>query len=111
MTVRYRTTAERPSLELWIEDDDGTLIDFSAGYTFSLKIGTTGKTADLTKTAGITGAAGAGTEPTGTPNITIAWASGELDITPGIYEWQLTATTGGNDRLFTGPFQVLGIIT
>ncbi len=111
MTIRYHSSAERPALELWIQDDDGTLIDFSSGYTFTLKIGNTGDTALLTKSTSITGAAGSGTEPTGTPNLTIAWAAGELDITPGTYTLQLTATTTGLDRVFTTPIRITGVIT
>lgn len=110
-TLRYRRTAERPSLQLWLLDDDGTLIDLSSGYTFELKVGVTGSAALLTKTSGITGAVGAGIEPTGTPNATVAWSAGELDITPGTYDWQLTATTASADRVFTGLFQVLDVIT
>ena len=30
MTVRYHSTAERPTLEMWLIDDDGSLIDFIA---------------------------------------------------------------------------------
>lgn len=111
MSVRYHTTAERPALELWIQDDDGTLIDFSSGYTFSLKIGTVGDTALLTKTSGITGAAGAGTEPTGTPNVSIAWTTGELAITPGQYTGQLTATLSGLDRVFQFAIRIDGVVT
>lgn len=110
-TIRYRRTAERPSLQLWLLDDDGNLIDFSSGYTFELKIGLLGSAALLTKTAGITGAAGAGTEPTGTPNVTIAWTTGELDLTPGVYNWQLTCTTAGTDRVFTGPIKIHDVVT
>ncbi len=33
--LRYYQGAERPTLRLWLLDDDGTLVDFSAGYTFS----------------------------------------------------------------------------
>jgi len=111
MTIRYQRLAERPSLALWLLDDDGSLIDFSAGYTFELKIGTVGNAALLTKSAGITGAVGAGTEPTGTPNITITWGAGDLDITPGTYTWQLTTTTAATDRLFTGIFRIVDVIT
>lgn len=107
----YARSAERPSAQLWLFDDDGTLIDFSSGYTFSLKVGTRGTAALLTKTDGITGAAGAGTEPTGTANVAIAWTAGELDLTPGTYTWQLTATTGGLDRVFFGTIKITDIIT
>ncbi|MEZ5409595.1 MAG: hypothetical protein R2761_16315 [Acidimicrobiales bacterium] len=106
--LRYYRGAERPALQLWIQDDDGTLVDFSSGYTFSFKIGDT--TALLTKTSGIVGAAGAGVEPTGTPNITVNWSTGELDITPGAYSWELTATTGGLDRIYRGVFHVLATL-
>ena len=105
--LRYYQGAERPALKLWLQDDDGTLIDFSTGYTFELKIGLAGQAALLTKTAGIVGAAGAGVEPTGTPNVTVSWTSGELAITVGAYSWQLKATTGGLDRYFGGVFHVL----
>lgn len=111
MTVRYHKSAERPSLEMWLYDDDGTLIDFSSGFTFSLKIGTPGSTALLTKTTGISGAAGSGSEPTGTANVTVAWSAGDLDLTPGSYTWQLTATTTSLDRVFSGAFTVLDVIT
>lgn len=108
--VSYFATAERPVLELWLFDDDGTLINFASGYTFSLKVGRTGETALLTKSSGITGAAGAGTEPSGTPNVTVTWAAGELNITPGGYVAQLTATTSALDRIFEFPFDVLDTI-
>jgi hypothetical protein len=110
-TLRYHKTAERPSAELWLLDDDGTLVDFSTGYTFSLKIGVKGSTALLTKTSGITGAAGAGAEPTGTPNVSVAWSAGELNLTPARYVWQLTATSSALDRVFEGTFEILDVIT
>lgn len=107
--LRYYQGAERPALKLWLLDDDGTLIDFSSGYTFSFKVGAPGSVL-LTKTSGIVGAAGAGVEPTGTPNVTISWSAGELAITPGAYSWALTATTGGLDRVFGGVFHVLATL-
>lgn len=109
--ISYYKTAERPSLELWLVDDAGDLIDLSSGYTFSLKIGEPGSAALLTKTSGITGAAGAGTEPDGTPNVTVAWTAGELALTPGVYVAQLTATTSSLDRVWTFPIQILDVIT
>lgn len=110
-TIRYHKTAERPALELWLLDDDDVLIDFSTGYTFSFKIGNRGTAALLTKTTNITGAAGSGTEPSGTPNVTVTWAAGELNLTPGSYGWQLTATTTSLDRVFSGSFEILDVIT
>lgn len=109
--VQYHAGAERPALKLWLYDDDGTLIDFSVGYTWSLKVGVTDTTALLTKTAGIVGAVGAGTEPTGTPNVVVTWIAGELALTAGAYRAQLTATSSGVDRIFEFPFDVLAVIT
>src|SRR4051812_47963008 len=97
--IKYYANAERPVLQLWLQDDDGDLIDFSTGSpTFALKLGNAGETALLTKTSGIAGAAGAGVEPTGTPNVVVTWSAGELNITPGPYSWQLTVTTSSLDR-------------
>ena len=49
------------------------------GYTFALKVKPLDDSATLiTKTAGITGDAGTGTENDGTPNLTVSWAAGEL---------------------------------
>ncbi len=110
--VVYYTTAERPTLKLWLLDDDGTLIDFSAGgYTFVLKIGSPGQTALLTKSSGITGAVGAGTEPTGTPNVVVTWTAGELAIASGAYSAQLTATITSLDRVFVFGFEIRDTIT
>ncbi len=108
--LRYHQGAERPALKLWLLDDDGTLIDFSAGYTFEFRVGLTGSTPLVTKTSGIAGAAGAGGEPTGTPNVVVTWAADELAVTPGAYSWQLKATSGGLDRYFTGVFHVLATL-
>lgn len=111
MTLAYYRTADRPDIRLWLLDDDGTLVDFSSGYTFAFKIGIRGQAADLSKTTGITGAAGAGTEPTGTPNATISFDAGELDaLTAGRYYWQLRATTGGLDRVYQGVLEISDVI-
>lgn len=109
--LKYHSTADRPALELWLLDDDGSLIDFSSGYTFSLKIGRAGSAALLTKTSNIAGAAGAGAEPSGTPNVTVTWTAGELALTPGTYTFQLTATSSSLDRVFTADIQIIDVIT
>jgi hypothetical protein len=103
VTVRYHSTAERPALKIWWFDDDGSLIDFSTSYTFTLTIGS------LSKSSNIAGAAGVGVEPSGTPNIVVTWGAGEIATigSAGTYEARLTATTSGADRVFTFPFQVL----
>ena len=105
--ITYYKNAEDPSTRIWWLDDDGTLVDFSAVSSWSLKIGQVGETALLAKTSGITGAAGAGAEPTGTPNVVIVWASGDLNIAAGHYTMQLVATTVGRDRTMTAPFHIL----
>lgn len=104
-TLQYYRTALRPAISLWLLDDDGDLIDFSTGYTFAFKLGAFGETAVFTKTDGITGDAGSGTEDSGTPNVTITPTAGELDsIAPGYYVWQLRATTGALPRIYAGQF-------
>jgi hypothetical protein len=108
--ITYYRNAERPALQLWLLDDNRTLIDFSSGYTFAFKVGALGTVALLTKTANIVGAAGAGAEPTGTPNVVITWTTGELNIVPGGYRWQLVATAGGLDRTFQGDFTILDVV-
>lgn len=96
--LRWTSGAERPGLNLWWEDDSGALIDFSSGYTYTLKIGPRGGAALLTKTANIVGAVGAGTAPSGTPNIVVTWASGDLALSAGVYHLELKATSSGADR-------------
>jgi hypothetical protein len=110
VSVQYHSTADRPALELWLFDDDGTLLDFSSGYTFVFKIGTPGATALLTKSSGIAGAAGSGVEPSGTPNVVITWSAAELAIAAGNYVGQLTATTSSLDRVFTFPFTITSVV-
>ena len=109
--VSFYRSAERPSLSLWLSDSAGVLIDFSSGYTFSLKVGVPGSAALLTKTSGITGAVGSGVAPTGTPNVTVAWSADELNLAPMGYTWQLTATTGGLGRVFAGAIRILDVVT
>jgi hypothetical protein len=73
----------------------GAVIDFSSGWTFTVEVGFPGQDAELTKTEGITGAATS-------PNVTIAWAEGELDdpLTPGTWPAWLTAVNdvSGKER-------------
>jgi len=64
---------------------DGATPDLSTGYTFDLAVASTATAAPvLSKTAGITGAAGGTFE--------VAWAVGDLDLDPGLYAAQLTVT-------------------
>lgn len=109
--LSYHETAARPAAELWLQDDDGSLVDLSTGYTFALRVGSPGSAAIIDKTSGITGAAGAGEEPDGTPNCVIAWTAGELDaLDPGVYEWQLIATASTLPRVWSGLIEILPAI-
>jgi hypothetical protein len=98
-TLRYHKTAERPEATLTLPDD----ADVSSGYTFSLKIGQRGAAASLTKTTNITGGDGF---------VTVAWVAGELAaLAVGTYVLQLTATTGGLDRVYECNFQIADVVT
>lgn len=111
--LTYYRTAERPDIKLWLLDDDGALIDFSTGYTFTFKLGRVGAAAVFTKTTGITGAAGSGTENDGVPNVVLSFAAAELDTVPvGLHSWQLRAATAGSvDRVYQGRLSLQDVIT
>lgn len=65
----YRADQELPGDAIVWRDRDNNLIDFSTGWTFTVKICLYGTTAVLaSKTTGITGAATS-------PNVTIAWSA------------------------------------
>jgi hypothetical protein len=107
----YRT-GERPDVRLWLTDDADTLVDLSSGYTFELKLGVEESAAWFTKTTGMTGAAGAGVRPTGTPNLVLTFIAGELDSAQvGLTTGQIKATTGGKDRFWTCSVRIHGVIT
>jgi len=110
--IAYIRSAEKPDLQVWWYDDDGNLVDFSSGVvSWSLKIGQVGQAAALTKTTGITGAAGSGTPGSGTPNVAIVWATNELNLTPGAYTLQLNCVTTDGDRVEQVPIEIRGVIT
>ena len=92
----YILGAELPNYTVTWRDSAGAVIDFSTGWTFTAKLGIPGDDAIVTKTSGITGAATA-------PNLTVTWATGELDdIQPGTYVLQISARDGaGKDRPMT----------
>lgn len=102
--TEYTIGAELPDRTFtWTNDDGSVIFDFSTGWTFTLKIGVPGETAVLTKTSGITGAAGS-------PNVTIVWAAGEFDNIPrGSYLLQIFArqTSSGKDRVLKDPFRLV----
>ena len=90
MILHYDRDSSDPPLQLWWYGQDRQLIDFSAVAAWSLRIGIKGRTALVTKTTGITGAAGSGTQESGTPNVSIVFTASELDaLQPGTYLLQL----------------------
>jgi hypothetical protein len=100
VTIEYYKNAESPPTALTWYDDADAVIDFSAGFTFTAKIGVPGQTAVLSVTTGITGAATA-------PNVTINWAAGAFSsVTPNEYALQVTAreTSTTKDRELQLPF-------
>lgn len=90
---------ELPALPLNWLDADGAAIDFSSGWTFTVKIAaqTAPTTTLVTKTSGITGAASL-------PNVTIDWTTSELSslTAPGKYVVRVIArrTADSKDRVF-----------
>lgn len=109
--VSYYRTAELPSIRLWLRDDNKNLVDLTSA-SFVFKVGNPGSAAIFTKSSGITGAAGSGVEPTGTPNVTIAFSAGEWDsVAVGPAAWQIKATIAGQDRFWQGPFHLYDVIT
>lgn len=120
--LHYFRSAKRPDLRMWLTDGiptasapKGTLVDLSSGYTFEFKLGQPGSAATFTKTSGITGAVGAGIEPTGTPNLVLAFTATPGDnldlLTPGTTTFQVKATTGGLPRFWQGQFVLADVIT
>lgn len=89
--IRYTKGHEDPAQGLTWLNGDGDVIDLSA-HTFTLKVGTPGRDADVTKTTGIAGASTA-------PNVVVTWSANELDdLDAGFHRGELTATSGGRDR-------------
>lgn len=104
MTVlRYVKGDELEPVAITWYEPDGTLYDFSVGWTFTARVGVPGAAALLQKTTGFTGTATA-------PNLTFAWVSGDLDTIPtGTYHLDIKArlTTGTLDVTRTWLFQIL----
>lgn len=105
--LNYNAAAELPDATFAWRDDDKNLIDFSSGFSFQLKLSLDGKTADLTKVDGFTGAA---TDP----NVTVSWDVDELSVlAPGPYSGQLRARrdSDSKDRYLTFSLRVDRTIT
>lgn len=105
-TIDYTIGDELESLQLWWTAN-GTLVDLSVTTTYTSKLylaSDSARTALFTKTTGFTGAAGSGTKTSGTPNLTVAWAtSGELNVptVAGLYVFSIRATRSSDSRVRT----------
>lgn len=95
MSIKFTVTvgSELPDWTFHWVDDDGATIDFSTGFTWTLRVGDN-STGVIQKTAGISGA---NTDP----NVTVAWTVGEWDdVSPATYGFTLTPrrTSDSKDR-------------
>lgn len=89
----YLTTQEYPSIQLIWKDGNNSIIDFSNGYTWTAYLATENE-AVLAKTSGIVGSSTS-------PNVTINWTAGELNIAEGTYDLVVIARDGASkDRVF-----------
>lgn len=98
-TVEYIVGADLENLDCWVTSNR-VLIDLSSGYSFSLAVTSTDGTVQFTKTSGITGDTGSGTEESGSPNLMFEWdTSGELNtLDAGRYIGDLTITRIADGR-------------
>ena len=105
--ITYPTAASSlPDASFRWLDNAGSPIDFSTGWSFSMKIGQPPNAAQITKTAGIVGSTGANS----TANLSVSWSVNELaTLTPGRWYFQITATygpSGGKQRILTGSMRI-----
>jgi len=101
-TLEYPTPAANlPSANfLWL-DSSGNPLDFSSGWTFSMKIGQPPNSYAILKTTGLLGL----TSTNGSSNLIVTWANNELsNLTSGRWYFQITATqtSNGAQRILTG---------
>ena len=101
-TLEYPTPASSlPDANFRWLDASNAPIDFTTGWSFSMKIAQPPNSAQVTKTNGFIGGDGAG----GVANLTVTWEENELaDLTAGRWYFQLTATEliSGKQRILTG---------
>jgi len=101
-TLTYPTPAANlPQASfLWL-DSSGVPLDFSSGWTFSLKIGRPPNSAQIYKSTGFNGLASVNNSA----NLVVTWSNGELSqLTAGRWYFQITAvqTSSGAERILTG---------
>lgn len=88
----YVQGADLPDLAIAWYDSDGDIINFATGWSFSVRVGKSGRPAIFEKTDGIAGDDAA-------PNVVISWDDGELDsLEPGIWSVEITATRDDDDK-------------
>jgi hypothetical protein len=102
-SLTYVKGATRPTISIdWYEN--GTLLDFSTGWTFTVKVfpyRPRGGTATFTKTAGITGASTS-------PNIAISWSNSDLGaLTAGHFTLEVSAVNGSATYRRQWPLQIV----
>jgi hypothetical protein len=97
---------DEPTFYIWWIGNNGSLVNLSSGYTFQAKLYRADdptRTALFTKTTGFTGAAGTGTSASGTPNLTVAFATtndfNTSGLTAGLHVLQVKATDGSSNEL------------
>lgn len=101
--LRYHRGDERPAWQATVTVN-GAAPDLSSGYTYALKLASSPDgTAVLTKTTGIAGDASG--------VVTVTWAAGDLDLTPGTYVAQLRATSSSLDWTISDTIVILPAIT
>jgi len=89
----YLTEQEYPSIQLIWKDGNDAAFSFSSAYKCTVMLAEEGE-AVATKTSGVVGASTS-------PNVTINWPIGELDIAPGDYNLIVTARDDvSKDRMF-----------
>lgn len=74
----YLANQDSPGIQIIWTDGNGNLIDFSTS-TMTVRLVDANGDVVLNKTLGVVGTATS-------PNVTITWAPGDLDLTPGDYQ-------------------------
>jgi len=101
--LRYTKGDELEPIEVTWPEPNGTLYNFTSGWTFTARVGVPGVAAVFQKTTGFTGTATA-------PNLTFAPVAGDFDNIPaGSYHLDIIArlTAGSLDVTRTWLFQIL----
>jgi len=87
-----------PPLKLFLRENGVLIPGLATGHTFVLKVATMEDVVLFTKSSSITGQAGSGFAPLGTPNVIVQWAvADELDkLSEGTFRAQLAITDSDN---------------